>query len=298
MNRTVSPVRKTTPYLFILPAFLLFVLFIAYPIIMNIVYSTHRFSAITLTSGKKFVGLKNFTELIGDSIVWHSFKNNVLFALGSVVIQVGGGLLLAVFLQRGLKKGYKIFRTIFFLPVVMSQVAVGLLWSLIYDPTVGLVKLLFEFLGLHPVALLGSREWALPAVLITACWQYTGYCMVMIFAGLQAIPEVLYESSRIEGSSYLQDFWYITLPSIKEVISVVVLITVIGSFKLFGYIWVMTEGGPDHATEVLTTYLYWQTFRLDRMGYGSAIATFLFMITLIFSVVRLLSIWRKEGSWK
>jgi raffinose/stachyose/melibiose transport system permease protein len=161
-----------------------------------------------------------------------------------------------------------------------------------------LVKLAYEALGLSPVALLGEREWALFAVLATACWQYTGYCMVMILAGLQAIPEVLYESSKIEGSNAVQDFRFITLPSIKEVISVVTLITVIGSFKLFGYIWVMTEGGPDHATEVLTTYLYWQTFRLDRMGFGSTIAAFLFTITLVFSVIRLLNIWKREGSWK
>jgi raffinose/stachyose/melibiose transport system permease protein len=298
MNKLAITGNKATPYLFILPSFILFFCFIAYPIVMNLIYSFYRFSAITMTTSREFVWFANFIELIKDPIVWHSLKNNVIFATGSVVIQVGGGLLLAVFLHRGLKHGYQIFRTLFFLPVVMSQVAVGLLWSLIYDPTVGLLKLFYEYLGLEPIALLGDRQWALYAVLATACWQYIGYCMVMILAGLQAIPEVLYESSKIEGSSAVQDFWYITLPSIKEVISVVVLITVIGSFKLFGYIWVMTEGGPDHATEVLTTYLYWQTFRLDRMGYGSTIASFLFTITLIFSVVRLVNIWRREGSWK
>lgn len=298
MNRATTTGNKMTPYFFILPSFLLLVIFIAYPIIMNLVYSFYRFSAITMRSSWAFIGLGNFTELLRDPIVWHSLKNNVLFAAGSVIVQVGGGLLLAVFLHRGLKHGFQLFRTIFFLPVVMSQVAVGLLWSLIYDPTVGLVKLAYEALGLSPVALLGEREWALFAVLATACWQYTGYCMVMILAGLQAIPEVLYESSKIEGSNAVQDFRFITLPSIKEVISVVTLITVIGSFKLFGYIWVMTEGGPDHATEVLTTYLYWQTFRLDRMGFGSTIAAFLFTITLVFSVIRLLNIWKREGSWK
>jgi raffinose/stachyose/melibiose transport system permease protein len=265
---------------------------------MNFAYSLYRFSALTMHNEREYLGLGNFVELLGDPITWLSLRNNVIFAVGSVTVQVGGGALLAVLLQRSVRSGVQVFRTIFFLPVVMSQVAVGLLWSLIYDPTVGITTMLFKAAGASPVAFLGEREWAIYAILLAACWQFTGYCMVMILAGLQAIPEVLYESAKIDGSNAWQDLWYITLPSIREVLSVVVLITVIGSFKLFGYVWVMTEGGPDHASEVLTTYLYWQTFRLDRMGYGSAIATFLFLITMIFSVSRLAAIWKREGSWR
>lgn len=276
---------RLQPYLYITPAIFLFLLFIAFPIIMNFINSFYRFSAIS--SEKIFVGWAHFRNLAGDRVFWRSLLNNAVFAIFSVIVQVGLGMILAAVLQRGLSVGQKVFRTIFFLPMVMSVVSVGLLWSFIYDPILGSLNSLLALVGVPPKGWLGDPNMVIWAVILTACWQYTGFNMVMLLAGMQGIPEELYEAATIDGSKELQNFRFITIPSIQEVISVVVLITVIGSFKVFDYIWVMTRGGPDHASEVLTTYIYLLGFTTDRMGYSSAVASILFIITFIFAVIRM-----------
>lgn len=276
---------RIQPYLYILPALFCFLVFIAYPIIANFINSFYRFSAIS--SEKIFIGWNNFKNLFADKIFWKSLSNNVIFAVCSVVIQAGLGLVLAAILQRGLTAGRKLFRTVFFLPMVMSVVSVGLLWMFIYDPILGALNQLITFIGAKPLGWLGDPKLVIWAVIASACWQYTGFNMVMLLAGMQGIPEELYEAAIIDGTKETQNFWFITIPSIKEVISVVVLITVLGSFKVFDYIWVMTMGGPDHASEVLTTYIYLLGFTTDRMGYGSAVASILFIISLLIAVVRM-----------
>lgn len=273
------------PYIYIMPALLFFVLFIAYPIIANFINSFYRFSAISVE--RTFVGFNNFFKLFRDRVFWIALKNNLLFALFSVGIQVGLGLILAAILQRGLSHGQKIFRTIFFLPMVMSVVSVGLLWTFIYDPILGGLNYLIIAFGGTAVGWLGDPDIVIWAIIVTACWQYTGFNMVMLLAGMQGIPQELYEAATIDGSRESQNFFHITIPYIKEVISVVVLITIIGSFKVFDYIWVMTMGGPDHASEVLTTYIYLLGFTTDRMGYGSSVASVLFVITFLFALLRM-----------
>lgn len=276
---------QRSAYLYILPAMLCFALFIAYPIAANFVNSFYRFSAIS--ASKVPVGWKNFTNLISDPVFRHAFVNNVLFAIMSVVVQVGLGLVLAAVLQRGLSVGQKVFRTIFFLPMVMSVVSVGLLWTFIYDPILGALNYLLSFFSVEPRGWLGEPNLVIWSVIVTACWQYTGFNMVMLLAGMQGIPKELYEAASIDGSGELKNFFKITIPYIEEVISVTVLITIIGSFKVFDYIWVMTKGGPDHASEVLTTYIYLLGFTTDRMGYASAVASILFVVTFILALVRI-----------
>jgi raffinose/stachyose/melibiose transport system permease protein len=276
---------RIQPYLFALPALLFFALFVAYPIVANFANSFYRFSAISY--GKEPVGAANFGALATDGVFWRALWNNVIFAVLSVAIQVGLGLVLAAILQRGMKAGRKVFRSIFFLPMVMSVVSVGLLWTLIYDPVIGLFNQIVPLLGLRPRGWLGEPGTAVWAVVVTACWQYTGFNMVMLLAGMQAIPEELYEAAIIDGTTERQNFFHITVPYIKELVSIVILITVIGSFKVFDYVWVMTRGGPNHASEVLTTYIYLLAFTTDQMGYGSAVASILFVIAFCFSVLRL-----------
>jgi len=276
---------QRSAYLYILPAMLLFAFFIAYPIVANFVNSFYRFSAIS--SLKVYVGFGNFTNLMTDPVFSHAFVNNVLFAVLSVVIQVGLGLVLAAVLQRGLTAGQKIFRTIFFLPMVMSVVSVGLLWTFIYDPIFGALNYLLSFFSVAPRGWLGEPDLVIWSIIITACWQYTGFNMVMLLAGMQGIPKELYEAASIDGSGEIRNFFQITIPYIEDVISVTVLITIIGSFKVFDYIWVMTQGGPDHASEVLTTYIYLLGFTTDRMGYASAVASVLFIVTFILALIRI-----------
>jgi len=277
--------NKNAAFLYILPALLFFSFFVAYPIIANFINSFYRFSAISIS--KELVGFQNYHTLLNDKIFWKSIFNNILFAAASIVIQVGLGLLLAAILQRGIHAGKKIFRSIFFLPMVMSVVSVGLLWKFIYDPIFGALNLITSFFGIEPVGWLGEPNIVIWAVIVTACWQYTGFNMVMLLAGMQGINTELYEAASIDGSNEIKNFFRITIPCISEVVSVVVLITLIGSFKVFDYVWVMTRGGPDHSSEVLTTYIYLLGFTTDRMGYASTVASILFLVTFIFTLIRI-----------
>ncbi len=279
---------QLVPYGFVAPAVLLVAGFIAYPIIQNFMNSFYRFSAIDTVH--QFVGLDNFVEAFSDKIFWLSLVNNVIFAAGSVVVQVGMGLILAALIERGIGFGKKFFQTVFFLPMIMSVVAVGLLWGFIYDPLVGLLNALLKIFGLPPHGWLGDPNTAIYAILIAACWQYIGFCMIILLAGMKSIPHELYEASQIDGAGRWQNFFYITIPAIRNVITTTILVTIIGSFKVFDYIFVMTKGGPNYASEVLAHYIYLQAFTLNKMGYASTIASILFGITLVFTMFQIRSI--------
>ena len=254
--------------------------------------SFYRFSAIDIVH--QFVGLDNFFELCTDHVFWLALGNNLIFAFGSVVVQVGVGLLLAAIIDRGIGFGKKFFQTVFFLPMIMSVVAVGLLWGFIYDPLVGLLNAILKICGLAPHGWLGDPKTAIYAILIAACWQYIGFCMIILLAGMQSIPQEIYEASQIDGANEWQNFHYITVPAIRNVVITTILVTVIGSFKVFDYIYVMTKGGPNYASEVLAHYIYLHGFTLNKMGYASAIATVLFGVTLVFTLFQIRSIGMNE----
>lgn len=276
------------PYLFLAPSLLLFALFIAYPIAQNIINSLFRFSAIS--ASRDYVGLDNFLRLLGDDVFWTSLLNTLRFAGASVVVQVGLGTVLAAFLHRGVTRLKNTYRFAIFVPMVMSVVAVGLLWTLIYDPIMGLFNQLLSFIGIEARGWLADPDTAIWAIIAAACWQYTGFTMVIVLAGMESISSQLYEAALIDGAGEVKSFFWITVPMVRHVIAVAVLITVIGSFKVFDYVWVMTRGGPAHASEVMTTYMYLLAFTTDRMGLGSAVASYIFGITLTITAFRIPSL--------
>ncbi|MQY69796.1 MAG: ABC transporter permease subunit [Firmicutes bacterium] len=273
------------PYLFVLPTLTILGVFMFYPLIQNIYFSFFRFMAISPT--KTFVGVHNFVKLVKDPVFWLSISNNIKILLGSVAIQVTLGFLLANIIGVVLKRGRALLRTIYFIPMVLSIVIVGLLWRFMYHPYFGLLNQGLEAIGLATLqrVWLGNPETAIYGILAVCCWQWIGGCMVFFLGGLQGIPEALYEAAMIDGATRPQCIWYITLPLLRKIIVVVTCFTMIGAFKVFDHIYVMTAGGPNHATEVLGTYLYLQAFTLDRMGYGTTIAIVLFLITFAASVV-------------
>jgi raffinose/stachyose/melibiose transport system permease protein len=196
---------------------------------------------------------------------------------------VGIGTILAAILDRGLPTGSTFFRTIIFMPMVVSAVAVALIWLIILDPNIGILNAIVKSIGLTPPlrGWLGDPNISIWMVLVVAAWQYTGFMMVLILAGLQGIPKEHYEAAEIDGAVGLSAFWFITLPSIRNVLLVAVLITTIGGFKVFDFVFVLTQGGPANATQVLGTYIYLQAFNLTNMGYANAISVVLLVIAVV-----------------
>lgn len=279
-----SPVAST---LMLAPALILCSMLIFIPAALTIVGSFYSFG---LTSQKwVFEGFGNYNRLASDPIFWVALRNNVVIVIGSIILQVGIGCILAAILDRGLPSGKTFFRTITFMPMVVSAVAVALIWLIILDPNIGVLNTIVKSLGLKPPQLgwLGDPNISIYVILVVAAWQYTGFMMVLILAGLQGIPRELYEAAAIDGALGVRAFFYITLPSIRNVLIVAVLITTIGGFKVFDFVYVLTQGGPANATQVLGTYIYLQAFNLTNMGYANAIAVVLLAIAVVLGWMQL-----------
>ncbi len=236
----------------------------------------------------KWIGFGNYIELFSDPFFWTALRNNFVIVGGSVLIQCTLALLLAVILDSGLR-GAEIFRTVFFMPTVLSFIVVGLLFSLLLSPTVGIVNPLLSKLGLSAWQhqWLGDKQTALYTVMIVNIWKEFGFSIFLFLAGLQSISKELYEAAWVDGAGPWRNLWFITLPLLKEVTIVVVILAVNQAFLVFDLIYVMTSGGPYHASEVLATYMYSRAFTSGRMGYGTAIAEVLFAIVFVVTLIQL-----------
>ena len=289
MKNRVFRSANLTPFLFLLPAILIMLVFVYFPVVQNFYFSLFKWSAID--PDMKFIGLKNYIELFSDDIIWLSLKNNVLYAVISVVFQVGLSLVLAALIESKLirPRWGVVFRNAVFLPSVLAVTVVALTWQMIYRPDTGLINQALRALNLDFLVhtWLGEEKTAIFSIIAVSQWQWVGYDMVLFIVAIQAIPEELYESARVDGASPLRQFLNITVPLVRETSLVLATITVIGGFKVFDIVWVMTAGGPNHASETLGNYLYRVGFRNDEMGYAAAIATLLFIITFILTFVQL-----------
>ena len=287
INSGTRPVKraqysaKLSALILLTPALGLCAVFIFIPAILAIAGSFFSFG---ITSREwQPAGFSNYTKAFADPIFWTALTNNLIIVIGSIVFQIGIGTILAAILDRGLPRASTIFRTIIFAPMVVSAVAVALIWQVILDPNVGALNAIIKSVGLTPPQLgwLGDPDISIWVVLMIACWQYTGFMMVLILAGLQGIPKELYEAASLDGARGLKAFRHITLPSIRNVLLVAGLITTIGGFKVFDLIYATTQGGPANATQVLGTYIYLQAFNLGNMGYANAISVVLLGIAVL-----------------
>lgn len=278
---------RATPYVMVLPAALLFAVYVIYPILHTCVLSTYSWSAVN--PSKRFVGLQNYEQLATDPHFGMALRNTVLFVVVSVVVQLPVALGLAVGLGSA-ARFHRFLRTLVFSPFVLPIVAVGLIWVGIYNPTFGALNAVL----VHISPAFENRGWlsdppgaVIFAIIAVACWRFIGFHMMVMLAGLQAIPEELYEAARIDGAGSWQSFCGITVPLLRRVMAVDALLITVGSVKIFDLNWVMTQGGPNHASEVLATYMYSSGFTNDRMGYAAAIATIMLLLTLAATVVYL-----------
>ncbi len=278
--------NKRSTFLYLLPAITLILIFIYLPIVLNIAYSLFRWSAF---SNKVYVGLQNYKRLFKDPIFYTALRNNALYAVISVIFQVGLGLILAAILEEKFIRRYQgFFRTVYFIPSVISLTVVGLLWQMIYNPNIGILNAALKAIGLERFVYdwLGNGKTAIYAVIAVSQWQYTGYIMLLFLVAIQEISPELYEAAMIDGANRIQVFLNVTVPQVKEMIMVCVAITIIGAFKVFDEVYVMTAGGPGRASEVLATYMYRSAFRNDEMGYAAAIAFVIFAITFTLSFLQ------------
>ena len=274
--------------LWVAPAVLLLVVFVYYPVVENLRLSLYRWSPFS--PREVFVGLDNYATLGADPVFWSSLFNNAAYAVVSVVFQVGGGLVLAAVLEelvRGRLKG--LLRTIYFVPAVLSLTITGLLFQFMYNPQIGLVNGLLDVLGLDAWkhSWLGESATAIWAIIAMSQWQSVGYVAVLFIVAMQRIPRELYEAAYIDGASRVQAFLRITLPLVREMTLLAMIITVSGAFLVMNEVWVMTAGGPNNASHTLGTWLYKSAFFNDQMGYAAAIAVVIFIITMTASILQL-----------
>ena len=282
-------IRRILPYLFLLPSLILLGVFVYGPAIENIGYSLFSWSSMRPTGN--FVGLANYEELFANPIFWRALLNNTLYAVISVIFQVFLALVLAAILVSGIfsRRLQTIFRTSIFLPSILPITVVGLLWQLIYQPSIGLIDQVLFATGLEQFShvWLGEEKTAMIAVILVSQWQYTGYMMVLFMVAIQAISEDLYEALRLEGANRIQQFFYVTVPGVRESTLIFTVITIFGAFKVFDIVWVMTAGGPSNASEVLGTHMYRAAFRNDVSGYAAAVATVIFVISITVGIFQI-----------
>lgn len=291
--RRAAPVTKGSalkgallPWIFLAPALLVYSLFLVVPMLFSLYTSFHRWDGISPPSAMAFVGLDNYVKAFaGDEVSRRAFVNNLFWTAGAVIIPTAIGLLLAVALN-GVSAINKALRTIFYAPAVLPLVAVGLIWSWMYNPNFGAVNTFLRSIGLDALAggWLSSYEMALPATFVTYVWSHVGFPMILYLAGLQAIPRELYEAAKIDGATRWDQFRHITLPGLAETHVIVLSLAVINGFKVFDLIYTMTYGGPGRSTHVLGTWMYFQSFQYYDAGYGAALSWIIAAIVLVVSV--------------
>jgi ABC-type sugar transport system permease subunit len=270
--------------LFLLPSLAILAVFLVYPLVYGIVLSLHDTHGFDITN---FVGLNNYAHAIfGDAVFHQSLLNTVLFTGAAVVLQTGLGLFLAVLVTE-VKRGRAFFQFAFFVPFVLASVAVGAVWKFLYAPYFGIAATVGSGLGLDTltVAPLADARTALWAIMAAFLWRFAGFNMVVYLAAIQALPPGYYEHAALEGAGRFQRFRQITWPLLWPQTFTLVLLTTIGTLRIFDMVWIMTEGGPSHATETVATDVYSTAFRFFQVGYAQAMAMILLVVIVVLTVV-------------
>lgn len=276
------------PALFLLPSFLIYSIFTIGTLIYSFILSFTDWDGLSNTFN--FIGFNNYIKLFNDASFYNAFKNNIIWAIISLLIPMFLGLLLAVLVDSQIR-GENLFKSIFYLPQTLSFVVIAVIWSWVYDPSLGIINTTLRAIGLGSLAQnwIGNPNLTLYSIIIAGSWQLTGYAMVLYLAGLRGINQELIEASKIDGANNWKTFWYIIYPMLRNVRTVVIATILINSFKIFDLVFTMTQGGPGEASNVLSIFMYKEAFWKFRMSYGTTISVIQFLIILIIVVIYL---WR------
>jgi len=268
---------------FVIPALAALTAFLFYPVIYGVVISLHETKGFNLT---KFVGLQQYADAFGDPIFLEALGRTLGFTFAAVIVQTGLGLLLAVLLS-DVRRGRTFFRIVFFAPYVLAPIAVGTAWKWIYAPYFGVIPSTGSLFGIDAltVAPLASIDFALVAIFVAFLWRYAGFNMVLYLAAIQGLPDEYYEHARLEGASRFQQFRYVTWPLLWPQTFTIVLLTTIGTLHIFDLIWIMTGGGPAHATETVSTYVYKAAFVTHQPGFAQAMAMIVFVLAIVLALI-------------
>src|SRR5918998_3821996 len=283
----VPPLRRAQMYyaiLFVAPGLAIYLVFMLYPFLNTIYLSFTNWNGATIS--KDFVGLSNYVEMFGSAAMLRAFFNNVIWVIIGTISPVVIGLFLALLLWSGTRASL-FFRTVYFLPFILPLVVVSIVWQWIFHPLFGPLNKLLDSVGLEQLSRgwLGDPNTALYAVLVSAIPGATGLVVVILFAALQNVDLSQVEAAKIDGANWFQRAWYVVIPQLAPVITMVTAITLIGGFAVFDNVFVMTGGGPGHASEVLGTYTYQVAFQQNEAGYGSALAVLMTVLSLVSAIV-------------
>jgi multiple sugar transport system permease protein len=261
-----------------------------FPILFAFWISLHDWSLIPRDF--PFIGLANYVEAVTDDLTIKSFQNTLIYTIGAVPVSMILSLTLALIMNQEKLPFRTLFRTVYFVPVITSWVAVSFVWVWMFEPRWGAVNSFLRIFGITGIKWLASPQWAMPAIMIVAIWKGLGYNMVIFLAGLQGIPREMYEAAEIDGANRWNRFWSITLPLLNPTIVFITVTAVIGSLQVFTPAVVMTTvqgeaGGPINSTRVMVYHIYATAFRYTRLGYGAALAFLLFALILIVTIVQL-----------
>lgn len=266
--------------LFLTLPLLVYIVFVVFPLLSSFFYSLTNWNGFNVNFD--FVGLQNFEKMFSDRLFSNAIRNTVLWTVAAVVIPTISGLALALGLhERGSLSN--LYKSLFYLPISLALAVIGQIWLWIYQPNWGLVNTVLRGIGLGDIAQawLAKPQYVLLAVILAWAWQQTALSMVIFLAGLTAIPQELLEAAHIDGANYIQRTWRVTIPLLAPASVVVIALAVINSLKSFDVVYVMTRGGPFHSSDNLAMFMYNESFQKYNMGYGSAIAVVLFLITLV-----------------
>lgn len=292
--RTEPPLKRRrineyapTAIVFLLPTVLLLLVFVVWPILESGRLSFTQWTG--LGKSQSYIGFSNWLRLLQDGVFWKALLNNLILAVLSIAVQIPIGLALAVLLDKGGRR-FRIFKLGYFMPLLVSSVAIGFLFKYLYDPNFGLLNAVLNSVGLKALAKswLGDPNIALYAVLAVICWQFIPFYMLIFQAALASIPSELRDAALIDGATENQFFWRIVLPMLQGTIRTSAVLSLIGSLRYFDLIYVLTGGGPSGSTELMATYMYKQAFASFNFGYGSTVAVALILVVMLMSGLTLL----------
>jgi raffinose/stachyose/melibiose transport system permease protein len=277
-----------TPWLFALPALLVYVAFLVYPAITSLYFSLTDWDG--LSPNYHVVGLDNYRAMADDPVVLHAAINNLIWTAVTIVVPVVLGLTLAILLN-GKARGKPVLRMLFYTPGVLPLVSIASIWGWLYNPQYGAVNAVLRAIGLGSLAQpwLGQNATALAAVMVPAIWLRTGFPMLLYLAALQGIPHEQYEAATMDGATRWQQFWHITMPNLRPAHYIVLALSLIDSFKVFDLIYATTYGGPGTATQVMGTWMYMNVFQYYHAGYGTAIAVVITIVAMAVGIPYVLS---------
>ena len=279
--------RHCSPYLFIIPALVVYAAFFLYPLARLVELSLYKWDGILERS---YVGSRHYERLLEDERFWRALAHNFYWMIAAIIVPVAFGLILAVMLSRSSMYGRIFFRTIFFMPQVFSSVTVALIWSWMYNPTSGAINSSLTKVGLGSLAQgwLGDSDLVLMSLFIAWSWVHYGFVMVIFIAAIDAIDELLFDAAKVDGANAWQQFRHVLLPGIRGALTTIILVTAISSFQVFDLVFVLTGGGPGSASMVVPVYMLENAFTLRKIGYGATVAIALGIVIIGLSVIFLI----------